>query len=62
VTVVHLPKLTIQAGIGPRSLAFRERISRFANGLPPWLAKQNRRFTQIAWQAQPHAPIFAGPD
>jgi hypothetical protein len=32
------------------------------NGLSPWLAKQNRWFTQNTWQAQPTLLIFSPPD
>src|SRR5690606_11377501 len=32
------------------------------NGLPPWLAKQNRRFTQIAWRIRTPPPMLPQPD
>ena len=46
----------------PRSLAFRECISRFVNGLAREFAKQNRQFAHLVWLRSGHRLIFGGPE
>jgi hypothetical protein len=66
---VHFKISTAQGGRDPdidryklRQLAFRECISRFANGLARDFTKQNRRFAHLVWFGCLRRPIVLWPD